>query len=76
MKVYIVNEISGEDIFRDCVFATENLAKNYCAWKNEHEGSEWCRWSVEEIEVLMKMPNEREMWSDYGNKSDAEEEGI
>ena len=43
MKVYVVEEISGDDVFGDRTFATKELADEYCEWKNKHQGSKWCR---------------------------------
>lgn len=65
MKVYVVEEISGGDVFGDRTFATKELADEYCAWKNEHQGSEWCKWQYEEIEVVTRRLSENEMQNDY-----------
>lgn len=65
MKVYVVEEISGDDVFGDRTFATKELADEYCEWKNKHQGSEWCRWQYTEIEVVTRRLSEAEMQKDY-----------
>ena len=65
MKVYAVQEISGDDVFGDRTFATKELADEYCEWKNKHQGSKWCRWQYTEIEVITKRLSEAEMQKDY-----------
>ena len=65
MKAYVVEEISGGDVFGDRTFATKELADEYCEWKNKHQGSKWCRWQYTEIEVITKRLSEAEMQKDY-----------
>lgn len=65
MKVYVVKEISCGDVFEDRIFATKELADEYCKWKNEHQGSQWDRWSWTEIQVVTRQLSESEMLCDH-----------
>ena len=65
MKVYAVQEIYDGYSFEDRLFATKELADEYCEWKNKHQGSKWCRWQYTEIEVITRRLSEAEMRKDY-----------
>ena len=52
MKVYVVDVISGDDVFLDRIFATEELAKNYCNLMNASEDARWHVWGWRSKEVV------------------------
>ena len=52
MKVYVVEEISGDDVLLDRIFATEELAKDYCNLMNATEEARWYAWDWQSKEVV------------------------
>ena len=57
MIVYPVFRIDCDDVFLDCIFATEELAKDYCNLMNATEEAEWYTWYLQsEKEIKEKLP--------------------
>ena len=52
MIVYPVFRIDCDDVFLDCIFATEELAKDYCNLMNATEDSNWYTWYTQFEEVI------------------------
>ena len=52
MIVYPVFRIDCDDVLLDCIFATEELAKDYCNLMNETEEAEWYTWYLQSEEVV------------------------
>ena len=52
MIVYPVFRIDCDDVFLDCIFATEELAKDYCNLMNATEEARWCTWYLQFEEIV------------------------
>lgn len=52
MIVYPVFRIDCDDVFLDCIFATEELAKDYCNLMNATEEAHWCTWCLQSEEIV------------------------
>lgn len=52
MIVYPVFRIDCDDVFLDCIFATEELAKDYCNLMNATEEARWCTWYLQSEEIV------------------------
>ena len=52
MKVYPVFRIDCDDVFLDFIFATEELAKDYCNLMNATEEARWYAWDWQSNEVV------------------------
>lgn len=52
MTVYPVFRIDCDDVFLDCIFATEELAKDYCNLMNATEEAEWYTWYLQSEEIV------------------------
>lgn len=52
MIVYPVFRIDCDDVFLDCIFATEELAKDYCTLMNETQEADWYTWDWRFEEVV------------------------
>lgn len=52
MIVYPVFRIDCDDVFLDCIFATEELAKDYCNMMNATEDARWCTWYLQVEEIV------------------------
>ena len=52
MIVYTVFRIDCDDVFLDGIFATEELAKDYCNLMNATEEAEWYTWYLQSEEVV------------------------
>ena len=52
MIVYPVFRIDCDDVFLDCIFATEELDKDYSNLMNSTEEAEWYTWYLQFEEVV------------------------
>ena len=52
MIVYPVFRINCDDVFLDCIFATEELAKDYCNLMNATEEERCCIWYLQSEEIV------------------------
>lgn len=52
MIVYPVFRIDCDDVFLDCIFATEESAKDYCNLMNATEEEHWCTWYLQSEEIV------------------------
>ena len=52
MIVYPVFRIDCDDVFLDCICATEELAKDYCSLMNATEEAEWYTGYLQSKEIV------------------------
>lgn len=52
MIVYTVFRIDCDDVFLDRIFATEELAKDYCNLMNATEEAHWYTWYLQSEEIV------------------------
>lgn len=52
MTVYPVFRIDCDDVFLEHIFATEELAKDYCIMMNATEEADWYTWYLRFEEVV------------------------
>ena len=52
MIVYPVFRMDCDDVFLEHIFATEELAKDYCNLMNATEEAEWYTWYLQSEEVV------------------------
>lgn len=52
MTVYPVFRIDCDDVFLDCIFAKEELAKDYCNLMNATEEAELYTWYLQSEEIV------------------------
>ena len=52
MRVYPVLRIDCDDVFVEHIFATEELARDYCTLMNKTQESDWYTWDWRFQEVV------------------------